>query len=140
MAKGPIKAKKLKGQSNMTSNQSLQTVLNDLNKGHWLEPLQNLARKFSQLPSEDSFEVDLLNMLLQLRTDHQADPSLPIHTLAAIRFSSMSSFCYRFFHNGRPLNPLQDPEPEFKKSQLSQSQYAFPAPDILRRWSRENLT
>jgi hypothetical protein len=139
MVKGPVRAK-AKGLPHMTDQQSLMTVLNDLNKGHWMEPLQSLARKFSKLPSDESFEVDLLNMLLQLRTDLQADPGLPIQALAAIRFSSMSSFCYRFFLNGRTLNPLQDPEPEFKQSTLSQAQHAFPAPDILRRWSREHLT
>ncbi len=125
----------------MNDTQTLKTVLTDLNKGHWLQPLQSLVTKFRRLPEEDSFETELLNLLLQLRADFFKDSSLPLHSLVAIRISNLVSFSYRFSAaDGTPLNPLQDPEKSFATSVLSQAQHAYPAPDIIRRWSREHLT
>ena len=124
----------------MTNTPTLNSILHDLDKGHWLQPLQSLATKFRRLPEEDSFDTELLNMLLQLRADFFNDSSLPLHSLVAIRISNLVSFSYRFTSAGNTLNPLQDPENAFAHSELSQAQHAYPAPDIIRRWSREHLT
>ncbi len=121
-----------------TFSDSLHNVLQDLQKGHWSKPLVELSDKFSQLPEESSFNVELLNMLLQLRHDLQQDPSLPLAVITAIRFSNLDAFTFRFQTASGFLNPLVDIFPN--DIALSQASHAYPAPDILKRWSREHLT
>jgi hypothetical protein len=119
-------------------SKSLNNVLQDLQKSHWSKPLLELSDKFSQLPEEARFDNDILNMLLQLRHDLDQDPSLPLSVIAAIRFSSLDAFTYRFHSPTGFLNPLSDHFPS--QLEITQASHAYPPPDILKRWSRENLT
>ena len=122
---------------------SLNVILDALDKKAWRLPLYDLYTKFKQIPdSEQSFEIELLDMLHGLNRTTANDPLLPIHLIAAVRLSGLNCWCFRFRKGDHYLDPLHDDVTLFLNDSdisISQSSAAFPAPDIIKRWARENL-
>lgn len=125
---------------------SLHNILQLLDKKAWATPLQELSEKFQQIP-EDAFDfkVELLNLLHGLHEAILKDPSLPLSQLAAIRLSNLDCWTFRFLtpSNVPPyLDPLYNSLSDFKiepSLTVIQSNSAYPAPDMVKRWARAHL-
>lgn len=125
-----------------TTQHSLLTILDLLNKTAWFDPLNDLAKKFSQIPSEEyCFCTDLINLLHSLLDAQTRDPGVPLAQLAAIRLAHLDCWTYRFESNGHTIkDPLACPLSEFTHQiHVSQSTAPYPAPDIIKRWARDKL-
>lgn len=124
---------------------ALHSILDRLGKADWAEPLLDLDNKFLQVPEDDSFRDQLLNMLLQLRESTLSEPAMPLSPLAAIRLSHLTCWNYRFIRvddSGRHyLDPLTEPAEAFRGGEIDvqQSNSAYPAQDIVKRWARDHL-
>jgi hypothetical protein len=124
---------------------SLQQLLAKLHKTAWADPLKELEKKMRQIPeTDDSFGVEIINMLHQLGEALTLDAATPIPQLAAIRLAAFNCWTYRFFNeasDGRQyLDPLTATASEFTcHISIQQSSSPFPAPDIIKRWAREHL-
>ncbi len=126
---------------------SLKTILDTLNKPKWHAPLLAIGRKYAQLEaSELDFETETTNMLLQLKSDLEEDPQLPLERLTAIRFAALECWSYRIEYGSDKksyLNPLHDSLEKFKTyaavSSVSPSMAAYPPTDMIKRWVREHL-
>jgi len=117
--------------------ESLNTILTALDKKGWLVPLQELHHKFIQVPE---FDNELICMLHSVLDAHKLDPGIPVSTLAAIRLSSLECWSYRFQNCDHDyLNPLTEPVEALHHSRVSQSNSAYPAIDIVKRWARDHL-
>lgn len=125
---------------------SLNNILQLLDKKAWATPLQELSEKFQLIP-EDAFDfkAELLNLLHGLHEAIIKDPSLPLSQLAAIRISNLDCWTFRFLNqnNVQPyLDPLYDSISDFKVGSsltVIQSNSAYPAPDMVKRWARAHL-
>ena len=126
-------------------DQSLINLLSKLQKKDWATPLKGLEQKFRQIPDiENSFGIEIINLLHQLCEALLADGDTPIAQLAAIRLAGLDCWTYRFFHDdaeGRHyLDPLTASSSDFSQGvSIAQSSSAYPATDIIKRWAREHL-
>jgi hypothetical protein len=120
----------------------LQTILHLLDKKAWFDPLDELAKKFAQIPTEEyCFCTDLINMLHSLLDAQARDPNVPLAQLAAIRLAHLDCWTFRFESEAHTIkDPLACPVSEFTSQiHISQSTAAYPAPDIIKRWARDHL-
>ena len=125
--------------------QSLTSLLTKLHKKDWSPPIKGLEQKFRQIPDiENSFGVEIINLLHQLCDALSVDCDAPISQLAAIRLAGLDCWTYRFFRDdssGRHyLDPLTASSSDFSQGVvIAQSSTAYPATDIIKRWAREHL-
>ena len=132
-------------QSTPTFEDSLLHILELLGKKEWAPTLTALADRFRQLPdTEINIEAEFLNMLYSIREIIAQDSSLPVNYLVAIKLSSLDCWCWRLVRvidgHHRYLDPLTASDAEFDQPlSIHQSASAFPSPDIVKRWARQNL-
>ncbi|WP_331351274.1 hypothetical protein [Cellvibrio sp. UBA7671] len=125
--------------------QSLILLLTKLHKKDWATPIKGLEEKFRQIPdTENSFCIEMINLLHQLCEAREVDSDIPLAQLAAIRLASLDCWTYRFFRDatdGRHyLDPLTASSSDFSHGiAITQSSTAYPATDIIKRWAREHL-
>lgn len=128
---------------------SLERALNELNCSAWGDALLMLAKHFdgvSQLLDE-SFEVELLEMLLGIANNVRADPLIPVVDLAAIRLSKLLQFHLRGSARTESgieyWNPLLTSWQSFKQTfpaaRLHQSADPYPPIDMIKTWARDHL-
>lgn len=125
-----------------STQHSLLTILDLLNKTAWYDPLSDLTMKFAQIPPEEyCFSTDLINLLHSLLDAQTRDPDIPLAQLAAIRLAHLDCWTYRFESEGHSIkDPLACPVSEFTPQvHIFQSTAAYPAPDIIKRWARDHL-
>lgn len=129
-----------------TFETSLHIALDKINKPEWHTPLLELANHFNGLPEHDiNFDDELLNLLWSLQTAVESDPSIPVETLMAIRFSRLNSWTMRAYNvaDGQhiPWNPIAEHFNQFKDdtTKVIQASTAYPAEDIVKRWSKDSL-
>jgi hypothetical protein len=124
--------------------QSLQIALSKLNRPHWHTPLQELVSQFDMIPEYGDVDIrnEVLNVLLNLAEAVQDDPDLPLEALVAIRLSRMEIWTLRATIGRKTWNPIEENFQSFCGSafaQISQSNSAYPAEDIIKRWARDRL-
>lgn len=129
-----------------TFETSLHIALDKIKKPEWHSPLLELAKHFNGLPEHDiNFDDELLNLLWSLQTAVEADPNIPIETLMAIRISRLNSWTMRAYKvaGGQhiPWNPITEHFDQFKDdtTEVIQAATAYPAEDIVKRWSKDSL-
>lgn len=129
-------------------NESLTTVLHQINKPQWIVPLSNLAHNFDKIPQiiDDSFESELLTVLHMIAHAYSTDPDAPLVDMAVIRLSKMLSFSVRgvkrvdnqtvYWH------PLEQSWQSFDTpdTRITQQPDPYPTQDMIKRWLREQLT
>lgn len=125
---------------------SLTTALEKLNKLQWRDPLANLASHFEKVPEQDlDFHDELLNLVWSLDNAATADPDVPLNVLMSIRLSKLDSWTLRAMKTIEEKtvhwNPLTQSFSEFKDetTKVMQMPTAYPAEDIIKRWSKEHL-
>ena len=127
-----------------TFQQSLQIALSKLDRPHWQPPLQELVSQFDTIPEYDDIDIhnEILNVLLNLAEALQDDPELPLDALVAIRLSRMEIWTLRATIGRKTWNPIEESFQSFcggSSAQISQSNSAYPAEDIIKRWARDRL-
>ncbi|HSX86130.1 MAG TPA: hypothetical protein VLE50_12030 [Cellvibrio sp.] len=127
-----------------TFHQSLQIALDRLHKPHWQPALLELVEKFDAVPDYDDIDIhnEVLNVLWNLAEALQEDPELPLEALAAIRLSKMEVWTLRATIGRKTWNPIEERFLTFSQDgppQISQSNSAYPAEDIIKRWARDRL-
>lgn len=127
-----------------TFQQSLQIALSKLDRPHWQPPLQELVSQFDAIPEYDDIDIqnEILNVLLNLSEALQDDPELPLEALVAIRLSKMEVWTLRATIGRKTWNPIEESFQSFcagSAAQISQSNAAYPAEDIIKRWARDRL-
>lgn len=127
-----------------TFHQSLQIALSKLDRPHWQSPLEELVSQFDTIPEYDDIDIhdEILNVLLNLAEALQDDPELPLEALIAIRLSKMEIWTLRATIGRKTWNPIEESFQSFCSSgaaQISQSNSAYPAEDIIKRWARDQL-
>lgn len=127
-----------------TFQHSLQIALDRLQKPDWQVPLQELVGQFDDIPEYDDIDIhnEVLNVLLSLADALLDDPELPLEALVAIRLSKMEVWTLRATIGRKTWNPIEESFQSFTqagKAQISQSNSAYPAEDIIKRWARDRL-
>lgn len=124
---------------------SLRHCLDQLGKKGWATPLMQLEKKFQLIPdNEIAFRDELIDLLVALNAAKQQDADLPLLHIMAIRLAKCDAWTFRFSksyaHGKTFLNPLTANLVDFTLPiEVSQSNSAFPAEDIIKRWVRDNL-
>lgn len=127
-----------------TFQHSLTIALDRLQRPHWQIPLQDLVAQFDGIPEYDDIDIhnEVLNVLLSLADALLDDPELPLEALVAIRLSKMEVWTLRATIGRKTWNPIEESFQSFTqtgKAQISQSNSAYPAEDIIKRWARDRL-
>lgn len=127
-----------------TFQHSLQIALERLQKPSWQTPLLELVAQFDAVPEYDDIDIhnEVLNVLWNLADALQEDPELPLEALTAIRLSKMEIWTLRATVGRRTWNPIEENFQTFAQggeAQISQSNAAYPAEDIIKRWARDRL-
>ena len=128
-------------------NESLNAVLQLINKPEWADPLSKLAHNFDRIPQiiDHSFESELFTVLHMIAHAYSTDPQAPLIDIAVIRLSKMLSFSVRgvkrvddktvYWH------PLEQSWQSFDtaNTRITQQPDPYPTQDMIKRWLRENL-
>jgi len=125
---------------------SLEIALDKINKPQWQGILEGLAQNFSGIPYHDiDFENELLSVLWSLQPPAESDPSISVEVLMSIRLPKMTAWTLRALNKNEgqheAWNPLHNSFSEFKNetTEVMQKSAAYPAEDIIKRWSKDNL-
>lgn len=127
-----------------TFQHSLTIALDRLQRPHWQVPLQDLVAQFDGIPEYDDIDIhnEVLNVLLSLADALLDDPELPLEALLAIRLSKIEVWTLRATIGRKTWNPIEESFQSFTQAgeaQISQSNSAYPAEDIIKRWARDRL-
>ena len=124
---------------------NLITSLEQLGKKEWTTALLTIEKNFRLIPADEtSFGDELISTIWALHDAKLKDDDLPLVHVFAIRISKFDAWTFRF-SKYRPdgkefINPLTATNSEFTDSvEVSQSNSAFPAEDIIKRWVRDHL-